>query len=201
MTHGRFRAETGWVHGMIAWAYNVMNSQVKGGPDWIDNEIYSIDARAEDPNAGPEQIRQMLRTLLTDRFRLAVHRETRQGQVYTLAIGKNGLKLQDAKGGTRNWINWEGPGRVTFTENQTLAGLVNVLSATLGAPIVDETGLRDSYNFSLEFTDPRDPRPRQADSPPILEDAVEVQLGLHLQATKGPVDALVIDHIERPSAN
>jgi uncharacterized protein (TIGR03435 family) len=201
VTHGRFRAETCYVRGMIAWAYKVMPSQVNGRPDWLDREPYYIDARAGDPEAPPEQIRLMSQTLLADRFRLAVHRETRQGQVYTLTVGKNGSKLQDAKNGTKNWINWTGPGKVTFEENQGLAGLVNIASAILGAPVIDETGLKGSYNFSLEFSDPRDPRPRQSDSPPVLEDAVQVQLGLHLQATKGPVDALVIDHMERPSAN
>ena len=64
VTHGRFRAETGYVRGMIGWAYDLLAAQVKGGPDWIDREPYYVDARAENPEAGPEQIRAMLRTLL-----------------------------------------------------------------------------------------------------------------------------------------
>ena len=201
VTHGRFRAETGYVRGMIGWAYNVLAAQVKGGPDWIDREPYYVDARAGDPDAGPDQIRLMLRTLLTDRFKLIAHRDTQQGQIYTLTVGKNGPKLQDAKEGRKNYINWTGPGQVTFTENTTLLGLINILSSLLGSPVLDETDLKGSYNFSLEFTDPRDPRPRQADSTPDLFAAIQEQLGLRLQATKGAVEVLVVDHMERPSAN
>jgi uncharacterized protein (TIGR03435 family) len=193
---------------MIGWAYNVLAAGVRGGPDWIDREPYYVDARAENPEAGPEQIRAMLQTLLTDRFKLAIHRETRQGQVYTLAVSKNGSKLQDAKDGQKNYINWTGPGAVTFTENQTLAGLINVLSGVLNAPVLDKTNLRGSYNFSLEFIDPRlpqladdDPRPNPFKGRPDLFTAVQEQLGLQLQAAKGPVEVLVIDNIERPSPN
>jgi uncharacterized protein (TIGR03435 family) len=201
VTHGRFRAETGWVRAVVAWAYNVSTAQVKGAPDWIDRELYYFDARAENQEAGPDQVRFMLQALLAERFKLIVHRDTQQGQVYRLTVGKNGSKLQDAKDGRKNFIDFNGPGRITFTENQTLVGLANVLTNLLSAPILDETGLKDSYNFSLEFADPRDPRAEQADSRPDLFSAVQDQLGLRLQADKGPVETLVVDHVERPSAN
>jgi uncharacterized protein (TIGR03435 family) len=202
MTHGRFRAEVANIRDVIGWAYNVLLSQVKGGPDWIDSDPYYFDARADNSDAGPEQIRVMLRTLLTDRFKLAVHRETQTAQAYTLTVGKNGSKLQDAKDGRKGLINWTGPGQVTFTENPGLeGGLIGILSFLLSAPVLDETGLKGSYNFSLDFTNPRDPRPRQADSPPDLFTAVQEQLGLKLEAKKGPVEVVVIDHMERPTAN
>jgi uncharacterized protein (TIGR03435 family) len=143
----------------------------------------------------------MLQTLLTDRFKLIAHRDTQQGRTYTLTVGTNGPKLQDAKEGRRNYINWTGPGQVTFTENTTLLGLINILSTLLGSPVLDETGLKGSYNFSLEFTDPGDPRPRQTDSAPDLFATIQEQLGLRLQATKGTVEVLVIDHMDRPSVN
>ncbi len=63
------------------------------------------------------------------------------------------------------------------------------------------TGLKGSFNFSLEFADPRDPRAAKDDSRPDLFGAVQEQLGLRLQASRGPVEVLVIDHVERPSAN
>src|SRR5919197_2465313 len=88
VTHGRFRAETGYVRGMVSFAYNLMPVQVKGGPEWLDREPYFVDARAEDPEAGPDQIRLMMQTLLKERFKLAVHRETQQGNVYKLVLGK-----------------------------------------------------------------------------------------------------------------
>jgi uncharacterized protein (TIGR03435 family) len=201
VTRGRFRAEVGYVRGMVSFAYNLMPTQVKGGPDWLDREPYFVDARAEDPEAGTDQIRLMMETLLKERFKLAVHRETQQANVYKLVVGKSGSKLQDAKGGVKNYINWTGLGQVTFSENSTLLGLINVLSSLLGSPVIDETGITGSHNFSLQFKDPRDLRPRQADSPPDLFDAVQEQLGLQLLATKASVDTLVIDHMDRPSPN
>ena len=202
VTHGRFKAETGFVRGVIALAYDVPPILVKGGPDWLDREPYYIDARAADSEAGPYQIRIMLQALLTDRFKLAVHRETQQTEQYTLAVGKSGSKLQEAKGGgSKNFINWTGPGHATFTENSTLLGLINVLSGILQSPVIDDTGLKGTFNFSLDYTDPRDTRPRQADSPPDIFTAVQEQLGLRLQATKRPVEVIVIDHMETPSPN
>jgi uncharacterized protein (TIGR03435 family) len=201
VTNGRFKADRGWLRAMVGWAYEVLPAQVKGGPDWIDRERFDIDATADSPAAEPSQIRSTLQTLLMARFKLAVHRETGHGQAYKLVVGQNGLKLQDANGGQKNTITRTAPGQITFTENSNLRGLIDVLSNLLGVPVLDETGIRGSYNFSLSFRDPRDPRPRQADSPPELIDAVQDQLGLRLDAVEGPVDVIVIDRIERPSEN
>jgi hypothetical protein len=111
--------------------------------------------------------------------------------VYTLVVAKNGSKLQDAEDRRRDAISWggtyyypTGPGQVTFSEKTTLRSWTHNLEGVLGAPVVDETGLNGTYTFSLEFTDPRDSRPRQADSPPDLFTAVREQLGLELRATK-----------------
>lgn len=187
---------------MIALAYGVLPALVKGGPDWVDREPYNIEARAESPDAGPKQIALMLQSLLTDRFRLALHRETRQEQVYTLVVGKSGPKLQDAGDGRKNFINWTGTGEVTVTENTApLLGLINVLGGMLSAPVLDKTNLKGSYNFSLKFLDPRIPHAAGDDSRPDLFTAVQEQLGLKLEAAKGPVEVLVIDRMERPSAN
>jgi uncharacterized protein (TIGR03435 family) len=101
VTHGQFKAETGYVRGMIGWAYNVLATQVKGGPEWIDREPYYVDARAEDPDARPEQIRLMLQTLLTDRFKLMAHRETQQGRIYTLTVGRTGQNCRTPRKGEK----------------------------------------------------------------------------------------------------
>ncbi len=187
---------------MIGLAYGVLPALVKDGPDWLDREPYNIEARAENTEAGPKQIRAMLQTLLTDRFKLAVHRETRQEQVYTLVVGKSGSKLQDAGDGRKNFINWTGIGDVTFTENSApLLGLINVLGGLLSAPVLDKTNLKGSYNFSLKFVDPRVPHLTEDDSRPDLFTAVQEQLGLKLQAAKEPVEVLVVDRLERPTAN
>ena len=201
VTNGQFRAENAWVRGVIGWAYEVMAPQVKGGPEWINRERYDFDARAASLAAGPNQIRVMLRTLLAERFKLVVHRDTEEAQVYTLVVARSGSKLENARGGQRGYINWTGPGHATFSENTTLLGLRNVLAGLLGVPVLDETGLNGTYNFNLAYTDPRDPRPRQADSPPDVFTAVREQLGLELRATRRPVEIIVIDNIEKPSPN
>ena len=201
VSNGRFRAERGFLRGVIGEAYGVLATQVKGGSDWIDREPYDFDARAGNPGVGPDQLRAMLRTLLADRFKLMVHRETEQSQVYTLTVGQSGSKLQDAKDGNEAYINWTGLGQVTFSDNPHLGGLINILSSLLGSPVLDRTGISGSHDFSLSFTRPGDPRPRQADSPPDLITAVREQLGLELQATKRQVEIVVIDRIEKPQEN
>jgi uncharacterized protein (TIGR03435 family) len=204
-SRGRFRAEVAQVRGVIAMAYRVLPAQVEGGPDWIDRERYFFDARAE-TDAAPDQIRAMVQTLLADRFKLAIHRDTRQSNVYRLVVGKTGSKLKDANGGRRNYLNWTGPGQVTFTEMTGLVSLSAILAGFLGAPVLDETGLKGTYNYSLEFADPRlanspEPRLREADSRPNIFTAVQEQLGLQLQSAKQPIEFVVIDHVERPSEN
>jgi hypothetical protein len=111
--------------------------------------------------------------------------------VYTLVVAKNGSKLQKAEDERRDARSWggtyynpTGPGQITFSEKTTLRSWTHNLEGLLEAPVVDQTGLNGTYSFSLEFTDPRDSRPRQADSPPDLFTAVREQLGLELRATK-----------------
>jgi uncharacterized protein (TIGR03435 family) len=205
VNHGRFRAQIASARSVIGWAYNLMPVQVHGGPDWIDRQLYEFDAEAEKPDAGPDQVMAMVQTLLADRFKLVVHRETQEMAVYTLVLGKNGSKMQEAKDGRKNYINWTGPGHVTFTECG-MRGLINVLSGTLGNPVLDKTELKGYYDFSLAFTNPRFLRSQSGgqlptDSDPDLFTAVQEQLGLKLEMQKNPVDILVIDHIEMPSPN
>jgi uncharacterized protein (TIGR03435 family) len=202
LNHGRFKADAAWVRAVIAVAYNIPAVQVHGGPGWIDSERYDFAAKADNVEAGQDQIRLMLQTLLADRFKLAVRHETQEISMYTLILGKNGAKMQEAKDGRKNYINWTGRGKVDFTECNML-GLVNVLSYTVGGTVIDKTGLKGLYTFKLEFSDPRFQRPtgEQPDSAPDIFTAVQEQLGLKLEAGKGPADILVIDHIERASEN
>jgi uncharacterized protein (TIGR03435 family) len=205
--HGRFIAQTGWVRAVIGFAYNVLPPvKVQGGPTWIDRDRYAFEAKAEDLSAGPDQIRAMMQTLLVERFKLVVHRATREEQVYTLVVGKNGSKMQEANEGRRRGIDFAGPGKIICAEC-TLAALTNALSNMLESPVLDNTGLKGFYNFSLEYADPRwrstggNPLPSALTSRPDIFSAVQEQLGLKLEAKKGPVEILVVDHIERPSEN
>jgi uncharacterized protein (TIGR03435 family) len=199
VSNGSFTAHAAWVRGMIAFAHGVHAAQVHGGPGWVDTEQYDVIAKAESRDASLDQMKAMLQTLLADRFKLVVHREAKEMPVYTLVVGKNGLKMQEAKEGEKTLANRVGPGHLVFTRTNML-GLIITLSNTLGNPVIDKTGLTGFYDFKLDWTDPLWQRSGN-DSLPDLFGAVQDQLGLKLDAGKGPAEVLVIDHIERASEN
>jgi uncharacterized protein (TIGR03435 family) len=133
----------------------------------------------------------MLQALLADRFRLAFHNET------TLLVGKNGPKLKKAKDDEQAGItrSSESDFHVAF-QRWPLTGLANTLSGVLGRPVRDQTGLAGTYDFELEWsTDP------SIHSGPSIFTAVEEQLGLRLEPGKGPVEIMVIDHVEHATLN
>jgi uncharacterized protein (TIGR03435 family) len=204
VNHGKFRAQIASVRSVIAYAYNLMNPQVRGGPDWLDRQPYDFNAES-DTDANATQVRQMLQTLLADRFKLMAHHDTEETEVFVLSLGKNGTKMQQSeeKDGRKGYGNWTGPGQGEFT-NMTMLGLVNVLSGVLRSPVVDRTGLKGLFNFKLDFSIPRPPQPGGLlpdDSRPDIFAAVQEQLGLKLESTKSQLDTLIIDHIEPPAEN
>ena len=202
INHGKFKAQVASARNVIGWAYSLLGVQVRGGPDWVNRQQFEFDAES-DSDATPPQVKLMVQTLFADRFKLVAHRETQVLPVFTLVLGKNGSKIEKAQDGRRPFINWTGPGRVTFTDGNML-GLINILSAVLESPVIDKTGLKGAYNFNLDFTDPRFLNPQSGpsgESDPDLMTAVQEQLGLKLEMQKNPVDILVIDHIEMPSPN
>jgi uncharacterized protein (TIGR03435 family) len=205
-------------------AYDVKYWQISG-PDWLNSLRFDITARLPE-NATQEQSLVMMRTLLTERFQMTVHRETRELPVYTLLKDKSGAKLKpsDAAMGDDNAIATikqnEGKdgfpvltpgaaGIVVETRNgrarisgyhADLSKLADFLSNQLGRPVLDQSGIAGSFDFTVYY------RPENAveDTGPYLGifDALREQLGLRLEARKAPVEVLVIDHIEKvPSGN
>ena len=137
---------------MIAFAHGVHAAQVHGGPAWVDTEQYDVLAKAASPDAGPDQIKAMVRSLLADRFKLVVHRQTQELPVYTLVVGKNGSKMQDAKEGEKTQVAFVGGGHLVCTRTNLL-GLIITLSNTIETPVIDKTGLTGFYDFTLEWRD------------------------------------------------
>jgi uncharacterized protein (TIGR03435 family) len=158
---------------LIGLAYKVQNFEIFGGPGWIDSEGYDVTANATDSNIGIEQLRPMLQTLLEDRFKLAVHRETREVPVYALLPAKNGPKLPEAKeggcvafgpdkppppppapgqfpptpcGGFFMVPNHMEGGKISMTQ------FVNSLSNILGRPVIDKTGFKGTFDVKLDFS-------------------------------------------------
>jgi len=208
---GRFEASQETVKAMVAFAYEVRDFYVSGGPGWAGTDRFEIVAKA-DASATPVQMRAMLRTLLAERFKLAVRRESKEVSLYQLVVAKDGVKssgLQESSvkiGG----IRFLGRGQIEGT-GIAMSGLANYLQTLLGQVVVDKTGLTANFDFKLAWT----PDESQAGKPgaqaglanaadpggPSIFTALQEQLGLKLDATKGPVETIVIEHVEKPSDN
>jgi uncharacterized protein (TIGR03435 family) len=204
---------------IIQWAYGygMDDYRISGGPSWIESERFDIEGAAPNPVA-TDQLRLMLQTLLEDRFKLSARRETKDLPMFSLAIAKNGPRFVQSPPGAdkaRGGAFIRGF-RITG-QAATMQQLTNVLSSVLHRPVRDETGLSGSYDFDTkEFAADQDVSanlykdlppdlaariPAPPASAPSIFTAIEEQLGLKLQSSKGPVEVLVIDHVERPSEN
>jgi uncharacterized protein (TIGR03435 family) len=191
---------------LVYLAYQVMPFQVSGGPGWVESDGFDIEAKAANPKASQEQFRQMVQTLLTDRFQLKFHFATKEMPVYALRIAKNGSKLVEAKDDTPEASMRNGRGEMTG-EKANMAMFASALSRPLQRKVVDETGLSGAYNFKLKFVPDENPlRPTEDGAAPSIDGssiftALREQLGLTLKPAKGPVEVLVIDHAEKPAPN
>jgi uncharacterized protein (TIGR03435 family) len=197
---GRIRITNEPVKLLIRVAFQMQNSQIAGGPKWLDNDRYDIDAKTGRPEKlKPDQVSPLMRDLLEDRFHLKAHRETREQTVYALVVDKSGPKLKPKTEGQANGMNTSGgrgTSRLTGTavSMELLAGYVG---NRLGRIVVDKTGLTDAYDFTLEWAPDETPD----STAPSLTAALRDQLGLRLESQKSPVEVLVIDSIERPTEN
>jgi len=201
----------------VRYAYHLQPWRVSGLEP--DDSMYQIDATT-DPSATEDQVRLMFQTLLADRFKLAVHRETRELNGYGLVAGRNGPKIHPVSAGEQpaampEWfkgkpglaVDLEGKAIVTVEYGQlaltgrriTMAQLAEALQQPLGAFVLDQTGLAGRYYVAMQFARQDDPGNTEV---PSLAAAVQEQLGLKLEKQKGPVEMLVVDHMEtEPSGN
>lgn len=210
---GRVECRGCKLHYLIQEAFNIQWYQLSGGPAWIDQDRYDMDARPPAnwnssrsrppyPKAPPnEEQRKMLQALLMERFQLRCRRETKDGPVYLLVKGKKELKLQDSK--DKNQFPWSGGlggGMITGDGlrgiNESMPDLALRLSQYFEKPVLDRTGLTGSYDFRVEYRSD-DARP---DVISMILTTVQ-ELGLKLEVSKGPVESIVIEHVEKPSAN
>ncbi len=187
---GRFAAR-GTLQFFIQLAYDVESLQLTGGPKWLNSDMFNIEAKAERSfNIAERNL--MLQTLLTDRFKLVLHSETRELPVYALVVGKSGPKIQEVKGNIGSMTG----GRGRLSCRLPIAAFARSLSPTLGRTVLDRTGLTGAFDIKLEWTPDGD----DASGPSIFT-AVQEQLGLQLESAKGPVEILVIGHAEKPAAD
>ena len=189
---------------MIGFAYKVTGSLISGGPSWIRSKEFDLQAKAKHPeNTTSDQFRLMFQTLLTDRFKLKFHTESKEMAGYVLGIAKNGAKLEPAEGeeGSQRTVNRNGDSELN-AKKTSMAVFARYLSSRIGRPVLDKTGLDGDYQFQLIWTPAEGElnfNPGRVDlAGPTIFTAIKDQLGLVLESQKVPVDVLVIDHAEMP---
>jgi uncharacterized protein (TIGR03435 family) len=199
---------------LITFAYNVHTRQVTGGPPWMESDKYDVTGRPlAEGTPNDRQLREMIRTLLEDRFKLAIRRDKRDMQAYAITVGNTPPKL------ARNETNPNGLPSLLFkglgmlpVVNATMSDFARVMqTAVLDRPVVDRTGLQGRFDFTLNWTPDESqfrsmgvrvpPPPQDGSGPPGLFTAIQEQLGLRLESVTAPVEIIVIDRVERPSDN
>ncbi len=248
---GRLNLECVTVENLVQAAYVILGNgkpnlklvEIVGGPAWIHSDTYAINAKASDPAPFTQMIGPMARALLEERFKLQIHRETREAPVYTLTVARSG-KLLPVKDGSCIPVDLDhlppmpergqAPPRLCGNQRMRMNGkTVNMagtglsmadfaggmLSNVVDRPVIDKTGLEGLYDIDVEFAPDSSmpmfqgrggrgdgvgdagavPLATEPEGPTIF--AALEKLGLKLEAARGPVEVIVIDHVERPSEN
>jgi uncharacterized protein (TIGR03435 family) len=207
---------------LIQYAYGFGPFQIANGPDWLMSSFYNVRATCDhsvdeqlaklsDADARLEK-QHMMQQLLAERFGLKMHWETRQAQAFAMTQAKGGAKLQavDTPVPTQHDATPDTPGadvqstassqgRVLVASRISSKGIAGLFATMLNMPVLDQTGLPGIYNLTLRYNRVSDAN--ESDSYPTLFTAMREELGLRLEPAKGDVQFLVIDHMERPSAN
>ena len=219
-----FSAENVTLKNFIAGAYGIRPGLISGAPGWADTAHFDIQAKVVDPDMAAlkkmtkEQREAMLAAILEDRFQLKAHTETKLMPVYDLLVDRRGPKLketphppQSADGSPPK--EDESGGYSTNDTNMTanhlqISSLAEWLSEKLNRTVIDKTELTGHYDFQINFAADAaelsggdDGRRKSEVTAPSIFTALQEQLGLKLESAKGPVETLVVDHIEMPSAN
>jgi uncharacterized protein (TIGR03435 family) len=200
---GRCVFTAGRLTHIMAIAYNIDVNKIGGRPDWDGPSRFDVEAKAETPSATQEELLEMLRNLLADRFKLKMARETKQESGYALVVAKNGPKLKQARQGEeerftvrgrsinkRDGIDAKLPLNTVIGQNVPIRWIVEVLSQAADAPVVDRTGLMGLYDFTLNW------EPNEE-----VSGALQQQLGLRLESQKVPVEYVKIVSAEKPTEN
>jgi len=203
---GRLTAINATLVDLLVQAYQTRRIQLRGGPDWIDRDRFDVIAKADtsEGEVNGEQTAAMLQVLLEERFHLTFHHETRDMPAYVLLPGKQISGLEKAKEGEKTGV--QNVERKLIFTNMPMGGTVNTLSNILHVPVVDRSGLTGRFDFTLDLSfytqiaDPNTPLNAEAIAEMVIS-AVREQLGFKLEMQKAPLDIMVVDGAERPSAN
>lgn len=199
---------------LIVFAYGLHPKQLTGGPSWMDSEKYDISAKPDRegvPNV--DQLKKMVQELIVERFGFKFHLEKKELSVYAITVAKSGVKMTKVDGDRGNLPGYGGPPGNLQVRNTTMEDFAGFLqNRIVDRPVVDQTGLKDRYDFRVRYTPDRAvPAAAGAnapvgaagdvDAPPDLYAAFQQQLGLKLESTKAAVSVMVIDQVAKPSEN
>jgi uncharacterized protein (TIGR03435 family) len=213
---GRVTIRNGPLRAIVRSAFGLQAFEVVGGPDWIDTDGWDVTAKAE---AGAERqpTGPMMQSLLADRFKLVAHKETRDLPLYALVFARQdrvfGQKLHASSTDCQKEVSAviartgrppspDAPplcgirsrsGHIELNATRISPNFVRALADITGRSVVDKTGLTGVYDAELVWND--------SEEGPSLFTAIQEQLGLKLEAQRGPVEVLVIDHVERPTSD
>jgi uncharacterized protein (TIGR03435 family) len=202
-TSGPLLTANGWVDDLIRYAFQLKDYELVGeSSSKVSDTVYDVTAKAEGSGEpSQEQFRQMVQQLLEDRFKLKLHPESREMQVYELVVDGKGLKMKPAAADAISEQHLTGNmSRLQISNPQAtmdyLAGTLNL--SHIGRPVLNKTGLTGAYDLKLIFT----PGNRRVPDPDDISIFTAVQqLGLKLQAAKAAINVMVVDHIEAPTEN
>jgi uncharacterized protein (TIGR03435 family) len=202
---------------MLDLAYGMKSDQISGAPGWAESTHFDFQAKLLDADGidlealTDKQLEPILQSMLVDRFKLKTHAETKTLPVYELVVAKGGTKLKASPLTTAEGQEMPREGMITVHRGDmsgtgmTMARLSSLLGDAVRRTVIDKTELTGNYDVALRWT-PEGEANNAGDSgatdvPPPIFTAVQEQLGLKLQAGKGPVATLVVDHVEKPSEN
>jgi len=215
---GSFSATDISVKMLVLFAYDLKDDQLFGIPKWANEQRFDMKAKVLDADPAVlqhltnDEKREIEQTILTDRFGLVFHRETKVLPVYELVVDKNGPKFQPSKieagqkganglsAGSLHTNNHDGNADMASTA-VPISSLVNVLSRQTERIVVDQTGLTGRYDLNLTWSRDDGSTPATEQNSPSILTAIQEQLGLRLRPAKLPVGTFVVDHVVLPVGN
>jgi uncharacterized protein (TIGR03435 family) len=211
-TDDDFSAQGMTVRALVKDAYGLItDDQLTGLPEWATTDQFDIHAKMDADTSDAlkklsekergRQYENMLQGMLADRFQLKAHRETKVIPVYALVAAKGGAKLKETAPNVPMGygINSSSSGSTMSGHGMDMTTLIYGLSGDVGRVIIDQTGLTGKYDMDLKWSS--EENQNADDSAPPIFTALQEQLGLKLESTKAPVETIVVDHIDKPSAN
>jgi uncharacterized protein (TIGR03435 family) len=213
---GRLNVVNNPIFNVIDNAYGISKYQLVGAPDWVESERYDIEARGP-ATAGKKEMMLMVQALLADRFAMRAHFETREMPAWILTVAKGGPKLHFL--GSEDCVPFDSTkpnpeavpnvcGNDHLSRNNvweathiSMPGVTGALSVVMHRPVIDQTGIKGTFDVHLQWSDDLTLQDNPPDAPPSIYVALRESLGLELKLGRGPAEVFVIDHIERPTRN